>query len=148
MFLNFSDRSTEAYWKQKREEIEYVIWDLKLSLISIIECPVYDILHADAGRNMLSWCPPSLDCYKVSIACNFTSRTNKVGVGVLIKDYPGLWQLLQALLFRVLMTDWSDMPMLFSMQCSLLMKLGFVVILESRCHHRSWLVCSSLIIHV
>ena len=77
-----------------------LIWEGKVSIISdicsrasamAIEFLEFDeraevLPHVDAGRILLSWSPPSPGCYKVAIACNFTSRSDKVGVGALIRD--------------------------------------------------------------
>jgi hypothetical protein len=77
-----------------------LIWEGKVSIIfdicsrasaMAIEFLEFDeraevLPHVDAGRILLSWSPPSAGCYKVAIACNFTSRSDKVGVGVLIRD--------------------------------------------------------------
>ncbi len=39
--------------------------------------------------NMQFWLPPLSGCYKVSIACHFLPRHDKVGIGVIIRDCTG-----------------------------------------------------------
>ena len=80
-----------------------MVWEGKTSLVSAI-CSRASVLaikylefdgaesssHVDGDWTTLSWTPPLPGCYKMSIACHFTPSSDKVGIGVIIRDHTSL----------------------------------------------------------